>query len=154
VGLDRAGRRGSARFWGTVIAALRACGAAHAAKSLASLTPGPRERERCLERHPRHRTSHGAFRAELLDCFADSPARRGTREAASPGTFTVRELTVLSFLPTNLTAAEIATEVSVPVHAVKMHLRNVYAKLDVHRRTDTVDRARGLGLLGPLPSGR
>jgi LuxR family transcriptional regulator, maltose regulon positive regulatory protein len=86
-----------------------------------------------------------------------SPTRRpgaAPERPASPGTFTVRELTVLSFLPTNLTAAEIATELSVSVHAVKMHLRNVYAKLDVHRRTDTVDRARGLGLLGPLPSGR
>jgi ATP/maltotriose-dependent transcriptional regulator MalT len=35
-----------------------------------------------------------------------------------------------------------------------MRLRNVYAKLDVHRRTEALDRARGLGVLGALPSGR
>jgi LuxR family maltose regulon positive regulatory protein len=88
---------------------------------------------------------------------ASPPRRPGAapeRGPPSPGTFTVRELTVRSFLPTNLTAAEIATALSVSVHTVKMHLRNVYAKLDAHRRTDTVDRARGLGLLGPLPGGR
>jgi hypothetical protein len=116
LGLDPAGSKGSARFWGTVIAALRAYGADHAAKSLALLTPGPRERERC--RAPsRHRTSHGAFRAELLDCFRRlvGPARH-PRGPPSPGTFTVRELAVLRFLPTNLTAAEIATELWVSVH--------------------------------------
>lgn len=67
------------------------------------------------------------------------------------------ELRVLRYLATHLTAAEIASELSVSVHTVKTHMRNVYAKLDTHRRTETVQRARDLGLLaptaiGPLPS--
>jgi LuxR family transcriptional regulator, maltose regulon positive regulatory protein len=103
-----------------------------------------------LESHPRHRTIHAAFIAGLLDRFAGVETARGAAEAAllrEP--LTNRELTVLRFLPTNLTAAEIATELSVSVHTVKMHLRNVYAKLDVHRRSEAVERARALGLLGP-----
>jgi DNA-binding CsgD family transcriptional regulator len=32
-----------------------------------------------------------------------------------------------------------------------MYLRDVYAKLDVHRRTDA---SKGFGVLGPLPGGR
>jgi DNA-binding NarL/FixJ family response regulator len=67
------------------------------------------------------------------------------------------ELRVLRYLATHLTAAEIASELCVSVNTVKTHMRNLYAKLDTHRRTETVERARDLGLLarsaiGPLPS--
>ena len=56
---------------------------------------------------------------------------------------------VLRYLPTHLTAPEIAAELSVSVSTVKTHLRNLYAKLGTHRRADTVQRARALGLLAP-----
>ena len=59
------------------------------------------------------------------------------------------ELRVLRYLPANLTAPEIAAELSVSQNTVKTHLRNLYAKLGTHRRADTVARARGLGLLAP-----
>jgi LuxR family transcriptional regulator, maltose regulon positive regulatory protein len=59
------------------------------------------------------------------------------------------ELRVLRYLPTNLTAPEIASELSVSPHTVKTHMRNVYAKLGTHRRAETVTRARELGLLAP-----
>jgi LuxR family maltose regulon positive regulatory protein len=32
---------------------------------------------------------------------------------------------------------------------VRTHLRHIYAKLDVHNRTEAVTRARALGLLAP-----
>lgn len=57
------------------------------------------------------------------------------------------EARVLRYLPTNLTAPEIAAELCVSVHTVKTHLMHIYSKLDVHRRRDAVDRARELGLL-------
>jgi LuxR family maltose regulon positive regulatory protein len=57
------------------------------------------------------------------------------------------EMRVLRYLPTNLTAAEIVGELYVSVHTVKTHIRHIYAKLDTHRRTETVERARSLGLL-------
>jgi LuxR family transcriptional regulator, maltose regulon positive regulatory protein len=59
------------------------------------------------------------------------------------------ELRVLRYLPTSLTAPEIASELSVSRHTVKTHMRNLYAKLGTHCRTETVTRARELGLLAP-----
>jgi LuxR family maltose regulon positive regulatory protein len=56
---------------------------------------------------------------------------------------------VLRYLPTNLSAPEIANELYLAVATVKTHLRHIYAKLGVHRRAEAVERARGLGLLAP-----
>jgi LuxR family maltose regulon positive regulatory protein len=59
------------------------------------------------------------------------------------------ELRVLRYLPTNLTAPEIAAGLSVSGNTVKTHMRNLYVKLGAHRRAEAVARARGLGLLAP-----
>jgi LuxR family maltose regulon positive regulatory protein len=59
------------------------------------------------------------------------------------------ETRVLRYLPTNLTAPEIAAELSVSLNTVKTHMRNLYAKLGVHRRAEALSRARDLGLLAP-----
>jgi LuxR family transcriptional regulator, maltose regulon positive regulatory protein len=62
---------------------------------------------------------------------------------------------MLRYLPTNLSAPEIARELSVSPNTVKTHIRHLYAKLGTHRRADTVAHARALGLLAPsLPRGR
>jgi LuxR family maltose regulon positive regulatory protein len=57
------------------------------------------------------------------------------------------ESRVLRYLPTNLSAAEIAHELCVSVNTVKTHQRHLYAKFGVHRRREAVDRGRALGLL-------
>jgi LuxR family maltose regulon positive regulatory protein len=62
------------------------------------------------------------------------------------------EIRVLRYLPTNLSAPEIARELSVSVHTVRTHVRHLFAKLGAHGRTEAVTRARALGLLAP--SGR
>jgi LuxR family transcriptional regulator, maltose regulon positive regulatory protein len=61
------------------------------------------------------------------------------------------EIRVLRYLPTNLSAPEIARELSVSVHTVRTHVRHLFAKLGAHRRTEAVGRARALGLLAPSP---
>ena len=61
---------------------------------------------------------------------------------------------MLRYLPTNLSAAEIANELYVSLHTVKTHVRHMYAKLGTHSRADTVARARALGLLAPSPHQR
>jgi LuxR family transcriptional regulator, maltose regulon positive regulatory protein len=60
---------------------------------------------------------------------------------------TERELLMLRFLPSHLTNAEIARECLMSVNTVKAHLKNIYAKLGVSTRAETVERARLLGLL-------
>jgi len=59
------------------------------------------------------------------------------------------ELRVLRYLPTNLSASEIADELYVSVNTIKTHMRNLYAKLGTHRRAEAVSLARTLGLLAP-----
>ena len=65
------------------------------------------------------------------------------------------ELRVLRFLPSNLSAGEIADELYVSTSTVKTHMRHIYAKFDAHSRTEAVNRARDAALLGPgATSGR
>jgi len=57
------------------------------------------------------------------------------------------EIRVLRYMPTNLSAPEIARELSVSVHTIRTHVRHLFAKLGAHGRTEAVARARALGLL-------
>ena len=102
-----------------------------------------------LDRHARHHTAHAALLAEILDRLSGTrpapPARpRPLLEALSES-----EIRVLRYLPTNLNTPEIARELFVSPNTVKTHIRNLYAKLGTHGRTEAVERARSLGLLAP-----
>ncbi|GAA0468831.1 LuxR family transcriptional regulator [Paractinoplanes deccanensis] len=58
-----------------------------------------------------------------------------------------REVDVLQFLPTVLTAAEIAESLGISVNTVKAHMRSIYRKLGAGRRREAVVQARQAGLL-------
>ena len=103
-----------------------------------------------LERHSRHGTSHASLIAEILNLLA------GGNPTPSPGepeplreSLSDREKRILRYLPTHLSAAEIAGELYLSVHTVKSHMRHLYAKLGTHGRAETVEQARALGLLAP-----
>jgi LuxR family transcriptional regulator, maltose regulon positive regulatory protein len=103
-----------------------------------------------LERHTRHRTAHAALIAEIQDRLGgnnSAPRPAGPRPPLEP--LRQSELRVLRYLPTNMTAPEIAAELYVSLNTVKTHTRNLYAKLGTHRRAEAVARARALGLLAP-----
>ena len=132
-----------------------------------------------LRRHARQCAAHAALIAEILGrAAAGGPApaaealtrlggtrSRGTgsRGTAQPGDqggseaaharliepLTDCEARVLRYLPTNLSAPEIADQLSVSANTVRTHMRHVYEKLGAHRRAGAVDRARALGLLAP-----
>ncbi|HSK94783.1 MAG TPA: LuxR C-terminal-related transcriptional regulator, partial [Candidatus Angelobacter sp.] len=103
-----------------------------------------------LERHPRHRTAHAALLSSVLDVLAGASIPARNRDRGEPAEdLTESELRVLRYLPSNLSAPEIATEVVLSTSTVKTHMRHIYEKLGVHKRTEAVDRARQLGLLGP-----
>jgi LuxR family transcriptional regulator, maltose regulon positive regulatory protein len=108
--------------------------------------PGTRD---VLERHPVHRTAHPAHLRLLLDHLAGAEAPAAAAPAEPAEALSERELAVLRFLPTNLSAGDIGAELFLSVHTVKTHMRKLYAKLDVHTRAEAIQRARALGLLGP-----
>jgi LuxR family transcriptional regulator, maltose regulon positive regulatory protein len=60
-----------------------------------------------------------------------------------------RELEVLRYLPTMLTAGEIAGELYVSINTVKAHCRAIYRKLGASRRQVAVVRAYEYGILQP-----
>jgi LuxR family maltose regulon positive regulatory protein len=105
-----------------------------------------------LAEHPPHRTAHAAYLRTLLDHLdAAGPTRAEPEALADP--LNERELTVLRFLPTNLSASEIGGELFLSVNTVKTHMRKLYSKLDVHTRAEAVERGRTLGLLAPSQRG-
>ena len=105
-----------------------------------------------LERQARRRTSHAALIGEILSRLAGrTPAPPPAAREPPLEPVTDSEIRVLRYLPTNLTAPEIARELYVSRNTVKTHIRSLYAKLGTHRRADTVVRARSLGLLAPSP---
>jgi LuxR family maltose regulon positive regulatory protein len=78
---------------------------------------------------------------ELLDQLRRSPS-------ASPvETLTDRETTVLQYLPTLMSNAEIADGLHLSINTVKSHLKAVYRKLGVEGRRDAVLRGRELELI-------
>jgi LuxR family transcriptional regulator, maltose regulon positive regulatory protein len=83
---------------------------------------------------------------DLSVALGAPPLSRGVpRQSAA--ILTERELSVLRFLPSRLTYAEIAGECLMSVNTVKTHLKRIYAKLGASSRAETVERGRLLGLL-------
>ena len=103
-----------------------------------------------LERHARQGTAHAALIAQILDLLAGNrpvPPPAGLRPPLEP--LSGSEMRVLRYLPTHLSAPEIASELSVSTSTVKTYLRNLYATLGAHNRAEAVETARALGLLAP-----
>ncbi len=109
-----------------------------------------------LERHRRLGTAHATLISEILNVLAgrkpagpaghERAGERGLREPLSQS-----EIRVLHYLPTKLSAPEIADQLYLSVNTVKTHMRHVYDKLGVHRRHEAMEKARALGLLAPSP---
>ena len=102
-----------------------------------------------LERHRRLGTAHAILITEIMNRLAPG----GHAGAGSPRRLTEplshAETRVLRYLPTKLSAPEIADQLYLSVNTVKTHMRHLYDKLGVHRRHEAVEQARALGLLAP-----
>jgi LuxR family transcriptional regulator, maltose regulon positive regulatory protein len=102
-----------------------------------------------LERLMRHGTAHADLIAEikiqLKEEYGEIASPRAPARLTAP--MSQSELRVLRYLPTNLTAPEIADQLFVSPDTVKTHVRNLHAKLGTHHRSQAVERARDLGLL-------
>jgi LuxR family maltose regulon positive regulatory protein len=62
-------------------------------------------------------------------------------------TLSPRELEVLQYLPRDMTIDVLADELYISANTLRSHIKNIYAKLDVHSRHQAVDKARNLNLL-------
>jgi LuxR family maltose regulon positive regulatory protein len=102
-----------------------------------------------LERLPRHRTAHATLLATILDLLAGRSLGSHGEPRPAIDELSEAELRVVRYLPSNLKAPEIAAELFVSANTIRTHLRHIYAKLDVHNRSEAVERARELRLLGP-----
>ncbi len=107
--------------------------------------PGPPGRQ---DRYPRAGgTLIGPAAAPLAG--ADRPAALPGPPARHLEALTHGETRVLHYLPTNLSAREIAGELYLSVNTVKTHQRHLYQKLGARSRTQAVEQARALGLIAP-----
>ena len=97
------------------------------------------------------RSAHASLIAEFLRLLAGpgTPAASPPAPQALPDPLTESEIRILRYLPTHLTAREIADQLHVSAHTVTTHMRHLYAKLGAHRRHEAVAQARALGLLSP-----
>jgi LuxR family transcriptional regulator, maltose regulon positive regulatory protein len=111
-----------------------------------------------LQRHRRPGPAHAALISRILDLLAGRKpteasggegGRGGGRGLREP--LSASEIRVLRYLPTKLSAPEIADQLYLSVNTVKTHMRHLYDKLGAHRRHEAVEQARALGLLAPSP---
>ncbi|NMO52251.1 helix-turn-helix transcriptional regulator [Actinoplanes sp. TBRC 11911] len=79
------------------------------------------------------------------DILADVIPARQAPAPAEP--LSDRERDVLRYLPSVLTANEIAADLKISVNTVKAHMRSIYRKLGAARRREAVVRAHQIGLL-------
>jgi LuxR family transcriptional regulator, maltose regulon positive regulatory protein len=103
-----------------------------------------------LDRQRRHGTAHGQLIGQILNVLAgQEPGAQPSGPPRLREPLSHAEARVLRYLPTKLSAPEIADEMYLSVNTVKTHMRHVYDKLGAHRRHEAVEQARALGLLAP-----
>ena len=85
------------------------------------------------------------FPAAWQEMMRKAAEARPPKPLDSP--LTDRELDILNGVAAGLSNQEIAEQSHVSLSTVKTHLRNIYGKLEVKRRTQAVERARQLQLL-------
>ncbi len=83
---------------------------------------------------------------QVLAEFASSQPQI-QRQISKTERLSEREIEVLQQIATGSTDREIAERLYLSIYTVKVHARNLYAKLEVTNRTQAVARARSLGIL-------
>ncbi len=105
-----------------------------------------------LDRHRRHGTAHVGLIGQILNVLAgQQPGEQPSGPPRLREPLSQAEARVLRYLPTKLSAPEIADEMYLSVNTVKTHMRHLYDKLGAHRRHEAVEQARTLGLLAQSP---
>ena len=104
---------------------------------------------------------HRDYCLQLLDAFSEdatgsglgAPASQGAWSPGAPGPadpLSRRELELLGLIAEGLSNQGIADRLFLSRQTVKVHVRNIYSKLDVSSRTEALARARLLGILSTV----
>jgi len=90
-----------------------------------------------------------AFPDEIRETKKPGPARPDDQPPGMPvpALLTRRELQIAKLLATDLSLQEIAASLVVAPATLYTHTKNIYRKLDVHKREEAVQRARQMGLV-------
>jgi LuxR family maltose regulon positive regulatory protein len=83
----------------------------------------------------------------LRAAFGTAAAARSVRQEGVVEPLSEREITVLRYLSSRLTAPDIAHALFISGNTVRSHVKAIYRKLGVNSRADAVERGRELGLL-------
>ena len=70
------------------------------------------------------------------------------RQGVGGSSLTTAELRLLPLLPTHLTFREIGERLYLSRHTVKTQAISIYRKLGVSSRSEAIERAHGVGVLG------
>ena len=126
----------------------RALRAAHREELRSALSPVTPWLSGCVSRHPDLSREHHAFLASVTaqSRCARAAVRPELQAATVLDPLTERELQVLERLAQFLTTDEIAADLYVSANTVKTHIKSLFLKLSVNRRSDAVRRGRTLGL--------
>jgi LuxR family maltose regulon positive regulatory protein len=85
--------------------------------------------------------------ADRILAHLSRPLRPAVRPAMLDENLTSRELTVLRYLQSMMSTAEIAETLYLSVNTVKTHVKRIYRKLGAGRRREAIERAHELHLL-------
>lgn len=77
----------------------------------------------------------------------DTDSQSGTPSSILIDPLSDRELEVLHLMAQDLSYREIANQILVSLNTVRTHVKNIYSKLMVHKRSEAVAKARELNLL-------
>jgi LuxR family maltose regulon positive regulatory protein len=87
-----------------------------------------------------------AFVKRLLETMPGEPAK-GKTKPVDAERFSDREREVLRLLATGLTYEEIGRQLFLSLNTVQFHVKNIYGKLQVNKRTQALEKARELNLI-------
>lgn len=90
-------------------------------------------------------TAHDYRVAPAIENIANT--RQEEKETTAKSLLSKREQAVLELIARGFSYAEIARLQSVSVHTIQTHIKNLYAKLAVHSKSEAVFEATKLGLL-------
>jgi LuxR family maltose regulon positive regulatory protein len=114
-----------------------------------------RELIRELKHHARFEPSGDGSERSAIACVSELEAQVEAMHVQATGAsaLTDSELRVLRLLPTNLSLADIASQLYVSRNTIKTHVASIYRKLEADKRSEAVRLARSAGLLPSTPPG-